>query len=163
MRNRVPRGAFERLERYDGKPSRTVLRGLEGSNALRLPDPAQLTFEHDHLLAQKRVFGNLLRLATQQIGGNAGDLTIRSWFGPFLHLGFDLLKTAHDQLLAYIPELAPVHWNCPFHEIREKNHAVISSEDYTWYRRKSPRMTKVAGTGISEHILQLREYLAHIA
>jgi hypothetical protein len=28
--------------RYDGKLSRTVLRGLEGSNALRLPDPAHL-------------------------------------------------------------------------------------------------------------------------
>jgi hypothetical protein len=38
MRNRVPHRAFERLERYDGKPSRTVLRGLRRSNAPWLPD-----------------------------------------------------------------------------------------------------------------------------
>jgi len=38
MRNRVPHGAFERLERYDGKLSRTVLRGLRRSNAPWLPD-----------------------------------------------------------------------------------------------------------------------------
>lgn len=29
---------FEKLEPYEGKPSRTVLRGEEGSNALDLPD-----------------------------------------------------------------------------------------------------------------------------
>lgn len=39
MRNRVPHRAFERLERYESKGSRTVLRGLKRSNALRLPDP----------------------------------------------------------------------------------------------------------------------------
>jgi hypothetical protein len=38
---RVLGWAFERLERYELKGSRTVLRGLEGSNALWLPDPAQ--------------------------------------------------------------------------------------------------------------------------
>jgi hypothetical protein len=38
---RVLRGAFERLERHESKGSRAVLRGLGGSNALRLPDPAQ--------------------------------------------------------------------------------------------------------------------------
>ena len=42
MRNRVPHGAFERLERYELKGSRTVLRGLKRSNALRLPDPPQV-------------------------------------------------------------------------------------------------------------------------
>jgi hypothetical protein len=50
LRNAAPDGwrtvsykrAFERLEPDDGKLSRPVLRGLEGSNALRLPDPAQL-------------------------------------------------------------------------------------------------------------------------
>lgn len=31
---------FEKLEPYEGKPSRTVLRGEEGSNALDLPDKA---------------------------------------------------------------------------------------------------------------------------
>ncbi len=41
LRSRVPHGAFERLERYELKGSRTVLRGLGGSNAPRLPDPAQ--------------------------------------------------------------------------------------------------------------------------
>jgi hypothetical protein len=35
--------AFERLERHESKGSRAVLRGLEGSNALRLPDPAQVS------------------------------------------------------------------------------------------------------------------------
>ena len=30
---------FEKFEPYEGKPSRTVLRGEEGSNALDLPDP----------------------------------------------------------------------------------------------------------------------------
>jgi hypothetical protein len=39
LRNRVLHRAVERLERYDGKLSRTVFRGLEGSNALWLPDP----------------------------------------------------------------------------------------------------------------------------
>jgi len=35
---------FEKLEPYEGKPSRTVLRGEEGSNALDLPDrPSDLT------------------------------------------------------------------------------------------------------------------------
>jgi hypothetical protein len=33
----MPRLAFEGLEPYDGNLSRTVLRGLGGSNALRLP------------------------------------------------------------------------------------------------------------------------------
>ena len=36
-RNRVLRGAFERLELYEGKLSRTVLRGLGASNGPRLP------------------------------------------------------------------------------------------------------------------------------
>jgi hypothetical protein len=34
-----PGRAFEGLELCDGKPSRTVLRGLGGSNAPRLPGP----------------------------------------------------------------------------------------------------------------------------
>ena len=33
---------FEKLEPYEGKPSRTVLRGEEGSNALDLPDLANV-------------------------------------------------------------------------------------------------------------------------
>ena len=36
---------FEKLEPYEGKPSRTVLRGEEGSNALDLPD--KVNFESD--------------------------------------------------------------------------------------------------------------------
>ena len=35
--NRVPHGAFERLERHAGKLARVVLRGLDGSNPVRLP------------------------------------------------------------------------------------------------------------------------------
>jgi hypothetical protein len=38
--------AFERLERHESKGSRAVLRGLEGSNALRLPDPGQWSEGH---------------------------------------------------------------------------------------------------------------------
>ena len=41
--------AFERLELHDMKVSRAVLRGLEDSNVLWLPDPAQaylLVFAH---------------------------------------------------------------------------------------------------------------------
>ena len=35
--HRVPHGAFERLERHAGKLARVVLRGLDGSNPVRLP------------------------------------------------------------------------------------------------------------------------------
>jgi len=38
---RVLQRAFERLERYEGKLSRTVLKGPEGSDALWLPDQGQ--------------------------------------------------------------------------------------------------------------------------
>ncbi len=37
LRNRVPKGAFERLERHKWKHLRAVLRGPGGSNAPRLP------------------------------------------------------------------------------------------------------------------------------
>ena len=36
---------FEKLEPYEGKPSRTVLRGEEGSNALDLPDNIMEKYE----------------------------------------------------------------------------------------------------------------------
>src|SRR2546426_12107619 len=39
--NRVPHGAFERLERHAGKLARVVLRGLDGSNPVRLPGALQ--------------------------------------------------------------------------------------------------------------------------
>jgi hypothetical protein len=35
--DRVPQGAFARLELLEGKLSRAVLRGLDGSNPVRLP------------------------------------------------------------------------------------------------------------------------------
>ena len=38
LRNRVPQGALVRLERYESKGSRTVLRGGDGGNAVLLPD-----------------------------------------------------------------------------------------------------------------------------
>ena len=41
LRSRVPHRAFEWLERYELKGSRTVLRRLGGSNVPRLPDPSQ--------------------------------------------------------------------------------------------------------------------------
>src|SRR5205085_10580957 len=37
-RNRVPRGALERLELLDAKVSRAVLRGRDGGNTILLPD-----------------------------------------------------------------------------------------------------------------------------
>ena len=37
---------FEKLEPYEGKPSRTVLRGEEGSNALDLPDRNEVAQEN---------------------------------------------------------------------------------------------------------------------
>ena len=43
---------FEKLEPYEGKPSRTVLRGEEGSNALDLPDPSVRTVMYKSTSAQ---------------------------------------------------------------------------------------------------------------
>lgn len=63
---------FEKLEPYEGKPSRTVLRGEEGSNALDLPD--------NHILE-----GNyhLMRSYTILMGIKLiiGLKTWRSWIG----------------------------------------------------------------------------------
>ena len=41
LRNRVPQGALVRLERYESKDSRTVLRGGDGGNAVSLPDTSR--------------------------------------------------------------------------------------------------------------------------
>ena len=41
--HRVPHGAFERLERHAGKLARVVLRGLDGSNPVRLPGAWRIT------------------------------------------------------------------------------------------------------------------------
>ena len=45
LRNRAWQQAFERLERPEGKLSWAVLRGLEVSNDLRLPDHLQALVE----------------------------------------------------------------------------------------------------------------------
>jgi len=42
LRNRVLQRAFERLELYEGKPSRTVLRGGDGGNTVPLPDQPRI-------------------------------------------------------------------------------------------------------------------------
>ena len=59
MNCRVPRRAFERLERHESKGSRAVLRGLEGSNALRLPDPGQVSTEGP--IRYRNVLGGIIR------------------------------------------------------------------------------------------------------
>ena len=44
---------FEKLEPYEGKPSRTVLRGEEGSNALDLPDRFSVNMRNIRLAKRK--------------------------------------------------------------------------------------------------------------
>jgi hypothetical protein len=73
-----------------------------------------LTFQHNHLLAQKSVLGNQLWPAARQIGDYSCNLAIRRWFDPLFHLCFDLLNTTGYQLLTGAPELTPVHCNHPF-------------------------------------------------
>ena len=59
---------FEKLEPYEGKPSRTVLRGEEGSNALDLPDrPADMEQRNGRAVRK----GNTVKLW----GGNVVDIT----------------------------------------------------------------------------------------
>ena len=64
MRSRVPHGANERLEPYEGKLSRTVLRGVGSGNTARLPDhPTQdVTPSPDDILLTRQVIqaGELL-------------------------------------------------------------------------------------------------------
>ena len=58
---------FEKLEPYEGKPSRTVLRGEEGSNALDLPDrPADMEQRNGRAVRK----GNTVKLW----GGNVVDI-----------------------------------------------------------------------------------------
>ena len=60
---------FEKLEPYEGKPSRTVLRGEEGSNALDLPDrPADMEQRNGRAVRK----GNTVKLW----GGNVVDIVI---------------------------------------------------------------------------------------
>lgn len=60
---------FEKLEPYEGKPSRTVLRGEEGSNALDLPDrPADLEQRNGRAVRK----GNTVKFW----GGNVVDIII---------------------------------------------------------------------------------------
>lgn len=60
---------FEKLEPYEGKPSRTVLRGEEGSNALDLPDrPADMEQRNGRAIRK----GNTVKLW----GGNVVDVVI---------------------------------------------------------------------------------------
>jgi hypothetical protein len=97
--------------------------------------PGTLPFEHYQLLTQKRVFGDQILLTAEQIARHAGELTIRRWFGPHLHLCFELLKTVHSQLFACVPELTPVHRRFPFRDGEEKNSDFVSDGDYTHRRR----------------------------
>lgn len=61
---------FEKLEPYEGKPSRTVLRGEEGSNALDLPDrPSDLEQRNGRAVRK----GNII---AKQYAGNKVDCYI---------------------------------------------------------------------------------------
>lgn len=59
---------FEKLEPYEGKPSRTVLRGEEGSNALDLPDrPSDLEQRNGRAIRK----GNII---AKEYAGNKVDI-----------------------------------------------------------------------------------------
>lgn len=76
---------FEKLEPYEGKPSRTVLRGEEGSNALDLPDrPADLQ-QRDGRAVRK---GNGVKLW----GNNTVDVIIYGTEKTLDAYKFNLLK-----------------------------------------------------------------------
>lgn len=76
---------FEKLEPYEGKPSRTVLRGEEGSNALDLPDrPADMEQRNGRAVRK----GNTVKLW----GGNTVDVVIYGTEKTLDAYKFNLLK-----------------------------------------------------------------------
>ena len=76
---------FEKLEPYEGKPSRTVLRGEEGSNALDLPDrPADMEQRNGRAVRK----GNTVKLW----GGNVVDIVIYGTEKTLDAYKFNLLK-----------------------------------------------------------------------
>ena len=76
---------FEKLEPYEGKPSRTVLRGEEGSNALDLPDrPADMEQRNGRAIRK----GNTVKLW----GGNVVDVVIYGTEKTLDAYKFNLLK-----------------------------------------------------------------------
>ena len=78
---------FEKLEPYEGKPSRTVLRGEEGSNALDLPDrPADMEQRNGRAVRK----GNTVKLW----GGNVVDIVIYGTEKTLDAHKFNLLKTS---------------------------------------------------------------------
>ena len=77
---------FEKLEPYEGKPSRTVLRGEEGSNALDLPDrPADMEQRNGRAVRK----GNTVKLW----GNNTVDVVIYGTEKTLDAYKFNLLKT----------------------------------------------------------------------
>lgn len=76
---------FEKLEPYEGKPSRTVLRGEEGSNALDLPDrPADMEQRNGRAVRK----GNTVKLW----GKNTVDVVIYGTEKTLDAYKFNLLK-----------------------------------------------------------------------
>lgn len=76
---------FEKLEPYEGKPSRTVLRGEEGSNALDLPDrPADMEQRNGRAVRK----GNTVKLW----GDNVVDIVIYGTEKTLDAYKFNLLK-----------------------------------------------------------------------
>ena len=76
---------FEKLEPYEGKPSRTVLRGEEGSNALDLPDrPADMEQRNGRAVRK----GNTVKLW----GSNVVDVVIYGTEKTLDAYKFNLLK-----------------------------------------------------------------------
>ena len=77
---------FEKLEPYEGKPSRTVLRREEGSNALDLPDrPADMEQRNGRAVRK----GNTVKLW----GNNTVDVVIYGTEKTLDAYKFNLLKT----------------------------------------------------------------------
>ncbi len=91
MRNRVPHGANERLELYEGKLSRTVLRGGDDGNAIPLPD-------QDHLVLPLQENG----LRVMVLGGNVDPRKREEWIAKradrldVLICNAELVKTGLD-------------------------------------------------------------------
>lgn len=78
---------LEKLEPYEGKLSRTVLRGEEGSNALDLPDrPADMEQRNGRAIRK----GNTVKLW----GGNVVDVVIYGTEKTLDAYKFNLLKTS---------------------------------------------------------------------
>ena len=59
----------------------------------------------DHLLPQKGILRNQVFSAAKEIGHHPLDRSIKRGLSPGFHLHFDRLKTTHQPLFAFVPEV----------------------------------------------------------